>query len=712
MPRSLVAIILARPRAVVAVWVLATCVSLAVAAGGPSDISNLGYSVPGSGSARANSILSRYIPGNAGSTMFALITARRPPHAASVSSAAVANAVTARQTGEITSTVSTLQQLPGVSSVEQVAVVSGAGREGEVPASRLAIDAIHLSVSQTSAESRIPTIEAALSKAAPRYTSFALVGGLVVSREYSTIARQDLARAERISLPLTFLALLVAFLSVFAAALPVALAVVSLLATLALLDLISLHAGLSVFAVNTASVVALGLSIDYALFVVSRFREERQSADTLEQALIQTMSTAGRAVIVSGLTVAVSLLALLAVGVGLFSSMAVGGIIASLSAVLAATTLLPATICLLGERLERFTLRPAAGAAGRGTLWRRLASVVTSHPLAAALASLVLLVTLAVPAHSLQLNFRNVSELPSQARMTQALDHISGQFGPGAIGPLELVTTNPVAVASLVEADRAVRLILEPSVGTGGWYAMRVILNTRPDSEAANAAVARLRRALHHVSGTTYIGGLTASNVDLTNRVAARAPLVIAIAVLVGLLALAAGLRSIVIPLKAVLCSLLSVAGTLGVLMLFFSSGGGLSFFVPLFIFVLVFGLSIDYEVFLLSRVREAVQAGYSTSEAVALGLVASARPIMLAGLTIATVFAAFALSSLDAFRELGIGVAIAVLLDVSVVRCVLVPACVVLLGRWNWWFPQNVGCWRGRKESRASQARASRTSS
>jgi uncharacterized membrane protein YdfJ with MMPL/SSD domain len=668
MPDRLIALILARPRGVVLAWIVLACASIGVAASSPGDIGNVGYWVPGSGSARAYSTLSRYIPGNAGATVFALVTAR--------------------QNTEISSAVAGLAPLVGVTSVEEVTHVAKVAHKGEAPAATLAIFAIHLDMSQTSAEKRVPAIEAALRDATPRNASFALVGGLVVSREYSKIARHDLARAELISLPVTFLVLLVAFLSVFSAMLPVVLAAVSLLATLSLLDLVSLQTALSVFTVNTASVIALGLSIDYALFIVSRLREERQASNSLEQAIAETMRTAGRAVCISGLTVAVSLTALLAVGVGLFTSMAVGGIIASLVALLAAATLLPAAICLLGARLDRLTLRSAAAAARRGTLWHRLARVVSAHPLGAALACVVFLLVLATPAHTLRLDFRSISELPSDAPMARALRHLAKDLGPGATGPVEVMSTNPAAVSSLAAALRPEPLVAEPITGADGWYATTVILKSTPDSATANAAVTRLRHELRRFGGTTYIGGLTASNVDLTNRVASRTPLVVAIAVLVGLIALAAGLRSIVIPIKAVICSLLSVAGTLGVLMLWFSSGGGLSFFVPLFVFVLVLGLSIDYEVFLLSRVREAVQGGSSTREAVSLGLTRSARPITLAGLTLATVFAAFAVSSLDAFRQLGIGLAIAVLLDVTIVRCVLVPACIILLGRWNWWFP------------------------
>ncbi len=690
--------ILARPRIVVVTWLLVAVLSGVIAVRGLGDIVDGGYSVPGSQSARDDEIAARYIPGNTGTTIYALITARAPPGVASSSTAAAARL--ASTIGVVTQR---LASAPRVESVEQVV---DAARDGEagVPDEEAAIVSIRLGLSLASAEQALPAIENALDKASGRYLSSALIGPAVASYRYSMIARQNLARAELVALPVTFAMLLIAFLSAVAAALPVVLAAATVVTTLTALHVVSLQVGLNVFVLNTASAVGLGLSIDYALFMVTRFREERQAAKSIDEALLQTMQTAGRAVILSGFTIAASLSALLAVGVGLFSSMAVGGIIASLIAVAAATTLLPATIRLLDDRLDRLTLRPAARAARRGTLWRRLARVVTAHPIVALVTSVGILLALAFPSLSLRLDFRNVGELPSGDPMTLALDRVSAIFGPGAVGLVEIVTTKPEAVASVVRADDDVRGIWKTTAGSDGWHEIEVALKIAPDSDAANATITRLRQELYGIGGITYVGGLTAADMDLTDRVESRMPVVIGVAILVALVALAAGLRSIVIPIKAVLCSLATVAATLGILVLCFpsgSSGASLAFFVPLFIFVLVFGLSIDYEVFLLSRIREGVRNGGTIRDSVSHGLLMSARPITLAGLTVATVFATFSLSSLEAFRELGIGVAVAVVLDVTVVRCVLVPACIVLFGRWNWWFPSLRGSAGGAERGR-----------
>ncbi len=679
-----IATVLARPRTVVFVWLLAALVSAAVTTSGVGQIGTLGYSVPGSGSARADALLARHIPGDSGTVIYALLSAHFSPSLTGSSAQAMAE----QGHTELDRVVRLLRLQRDIASVQAATSIEEPRNRSDTPIDATMVVAIHLDGGVGAAEERVPGLEAGLRATGGRDVSATLAGGVIVARDYSIIARQGLSRAELIALPLTFIALLVAFLSILAAALPVGSAAISLAVTLTILRLVSLHTGLSVFAIDVASVVALGLSVDYALFVVTRYREQRQLTDSVEQALTVAMHTAGRSVLLSGLAIAASLTALLAVGVGLFSSMAIGGILASLVAVLAATTLLPATICLLGDHLDRFTLRPAAAAARRGTLWRWLARVVTTHPFHAAFASVAILLALAIPALSLQLNSHNVSELPRGEPMTRALEDISEQFGPGASGPLEVVTSNPTAARAMLSEDADVRSVSRPTAGSGGWSAMRVALESEPDSNTASAAIARLRHKLREIPGTTYIGGLTAGNIDLTARVASRLTLVVGLALAVGLVALTMGLRSIVIPIKSVLCSLLSVAATLGVLMLCFPSSDGLSFFVPPFIFALVFGLSLDYEVFLLGRVREAIGGGSSTRDSVSLGLIRSGRPITLAGLTVAIVFAAFALSPLLALRQLGLGLAIAVLLDVSVVRCILVPACVVLFGRWNWQFP------------------------
>src|SRR4029077_9988991 len=237
---------------------------------------------------------------------------------------------------------------------------------------------------------------------------------------------------------------------------PIMLGGVALIITLAILRLVSLEAGLSVFVVNAAATVAMGLSIDYALFVVSRYREERGRGASEVQALDLAMASSGRAVLLSGGTIPLAFLSLLIVGVGAFSSMALGGIVATLIAVSATATLLPAVICALGRRLDRFTLRLARAAADRGRAWRRLGRLVVRRPGLCASVSGALLLALAVPATSLKLDFRNLSELPAGDSITKDIHRIAGIYGPGSVGPLTVVTKRPAAAATMTEENGGV----------------------------------------------------------------------------------------------------------------------------------------------------------------------------------------------------------------------------------------------------------------
>ena len=582
-----------------------------------------------------------------------------------------------------------VNHLPDISAEGVVGATHYVDHRSQVVQTEIVSLNTNLSVPAT--EDRLSTIESALGRASSPGDAFGLIGAAVVSRRYAQLAQQDLRRAELIALPVIFVILTVAFLSLTAALLPLVLAIVSFATTIATLHLLSLDLGLSVFVTSTASAVALGLSIDYALFIVTRYREEIAAGQSVEQSLSRTMRTAGRAVLLSGGTIAVCLLALFAVGVGIFSSMAIGGVIAALVSVACATTLCPALIFVLGKRLDRLSLTPAVKAASRQTLWKRLARVVTAHPLPLAVVSILVLAMLALPLTSFRPDFRDINSLPESDRTTQELTRVSKLFGPGAVGPIIVMTKLPAAANRILTSDKDVELVWETTEGTEGWSLIRALFKTSPDSNSSVNAVGRIRERFGSLEPPAYLGGITGVELDLTNRVASRTLLVVILAVLAALIILGLGLKSILVPLKSVVGSLMSVGATLGVLVILYPSHGGTSgvaFFVPLFLFVLVFGLSVDYEVFLLSRIREAARAGDSNVIAVRFGLVRSARVITLAGVAVASVFAAFSFSSLPALRQLGIGVAIAVLLDITVVRCILIPSLVVLLGRWNWWFP------------------------
>jgi RND superfamily putative drug exporter len=620
----------------------------------------------------------RYIPSVPGTMLMLVLTGDRP------------NVGSTQQTADINAAVAPLKRVPNVRTVEEVESRMGKDEHGDV--STVTVYFMRVRLPYAAAEQRIPALEAAIKRGAGRFVSFGLFGEAAISYQYTRIIERDLRRAELIALPVTACVLVIAFLSVVAALLPVLLASVSLVYVLAVVYLLSRAFELNVFILNTASAIALGLSIDYSLIVITRLREERELGCDTDGAIVRAMNTAGRAVVLSGLTIAMSLPAVAIVGIGLFRSIAVGGVVASLTATAAACTLLPAIVSLLGDRLDLLSLHPAVSASHRATFWRRLAAAVTAHPRLAALASVVVLLVLTTQAVSLRFAYDGVATLPVHSAATREVRDLTTAFGAGATGLVEVVSNDPNTQTTLADNPN-VRLVWRVISGIGQWEEFYVLLKTAPNSLESHETVAQLRSELH--GGGSAVGGTSAGEMDLETRLGARMPLVLAAAIAIALVALSIGLKSLLVPVKAIVCSALSVSATLGLLALCFPAASGqavIPFFVPVVTFALVLGLSIDYEVFLLTRMRELVTAGCTTDSAVAQGLVRTGRPITLAGLAVMAVFAAFSFSSLPAVRQLGVAVLLGVLLDITLVRWILSPACVVLAGRWNWWLP-----WRAR---------------
>lgn len=696
--------VIAHARGVLVAWAVVTVACAGVAAGLFGHLANSGIYVPHGMAERAMRTLAREVPGEGASRVYAIAQVRPARLGVGAGGAlerrlAVPQALSSASQATSWAAERVLAGRPAVVGVHRVGAGVRYGSGGGV-ALLSAVAGVELRLDPPQAEQRIQGLAATMRRAGRGALRYVLLGDPVVSARYAALARHDLVRAEQITFPVTLAVLAVAFLSLVAAAIPLVLAGVGLTATFAVLFLGWRHSGLSVFVTDTASVLALGLSIDYSLFMVSRYREERSAGSATADALRRTLATTGRAVLLSGVTIALSALSLLAVGVGVFTSMAIGATLATLVSVLVALTLFPAIVCVLGPRIDRFELRRAARAAQRGRLWRRLAAVVTGRPALAATASLLVLLALAAPLPSIRSGFHTISALPPHEAVAQASAQLGAVFGPGAAGPVDVATRlDGTRVEEALARDPDVATVWGLSRGRAGWWGMHATLRSSPDGEQARATVEGLRRTLAADPRRTLIGGPTEARVELMRRIHARTPLVVALACALALAALVVGLRSLVVPLKALVTSLLSIGATLGVLWRLFPSSPGpptLEFFVPLFLFAIVFGLSIDYEVFLLSRIREAVREGRPNREAVQIGLVRSARSITLAGATLVTVFVAFTSSQLDGLRQLGGGVAIAIVLDVTIVRCVLVPATVTLLGRWNWWLPGRPGARRG----------------
>jgi RND superfamily putative drug exporter len=644
----------------------------------PADIANIGYSVPGSQTSRTVELAQRYIPSMRGTTVIAVLTNDRPKARAS------------QQVAEDDAVMVHLKRIPSVRRVERAASGVDGGDDDVVKS--VAVYLVRVGLPYAATEQRIPVIEAAIRHGADRYVSFGLLDEASVAAQYSRIIEMSLRRAELIALPATACVLVIAFLSVVAALLPVLLAAASLVCVLAIVHLLSLAFEQNVFILSTAPAIALGLSIDYSLILITRFREERARGRETDAAIARALNTSGRAIVLSGLTIVMALPALAIIGMGLFTSIAVGGIIAGLVACTAACTLLPAMVSLLGDRLERLSLRAAVAASRRGSFWHRLAAAVTTYPRLAALASVLVMLALATQAVSLRFAYGGVATLPIHSADTREVTDLTKAFGAGAIGPVDVVSDDPYAESTLYEyAD--VGTIWGVISGKGQWKQYEVVLKTPPESRESHETVAQLRSEFSGAGGA--VGGASASEMDLAARLGARMPLVLIAAIAIVLVALSIGLKSLLVPVKAVVCSALSVSATLGLLHICFPAPNEhavIPFFVPVVTFVLVLGLSIDYEVFLLTRMRELVTAGHATHSAVAQGLVRTGRPITLAGLAVMAVFATFGLSSLPAVSQLGVAVFLGVLLDITLVRWILSPALVVLAGRWNWWLPRRGG--------------------
>ena len=536
--------------------------------------------------------------------------------------------------------------------------------------------------------------------------------------------------AELVGLGAAVLILLIAFGSVIAMALPVVMAVVGLGIGLALLTMAGHLVQLPSTASSLATMIGLGVGIDYALFVVTRHRAQLAQGMSTLASIGRANATSGEAVVFAGITVIIAICGLAVAGIPIvtahgYTTSAVVGL-----AVLAAITLLPALLGLLGPnvnrlRLPRLTSRRHASPAGGSDAWSAWASRISRHPWGWALGSLLLITALAAPALTLQLGQPDSGSASEETTERRAYDALAAAFGPGINGPLllaiELDTAAPLAAAgggapprannpvvaelraALVEVD-GVASVSPATVGPDGRVAvLTVVPTTAPQDRRTEQLVQRLRHDVLPANtppgAEVYVGGQTATFIDLAERTTERLPWFIGGVVLLSCLLLAAVFRSVVIPLQAAVMNILSIGAALGVIVLVFQHGVGLGLvgldeplpiisFVPLMMFAILFGLSMDYQVFLLSSVREGWVETGDNRQAVELGLSRSGRVITSAALIMVAVFGSFALSDDPLLKIFGVGLTAAIALDATVIRSVLAPAVMILCDRANWWLP------------------------
>jgi uncharacterized membrane protein YdfJ with MMPL/SSD domain len=588
---------------------------------------------------------------------------------------------------------------------------------------------------------------AAAQRAHPGFTIEEL-GDASANRALNATIGKDFSRAEKLSLPLTFLILLVAFGAFVAAGVPVLLAFSAVLASLGLSSLVSHVAHASGATSSVILLIGMAVGVDYSLFYVKREREERAAGREGREAVHRAAATSGQAVLVSGATVLIAMAGMLFAGSAVFTSIGIGAMIVVFVSMIGSLTVLPALLSKLGDRIDRGLLAVAASGIGlafrrreprwiaclrarrtvlqrikgeraESRVWSAVLRPSLRHPVAAVVLSVAVLVALALPAFGLQTKLPGHGDLPRSLKIEQTYLTMQAAF-PGASSPATVVVQAPDVTAPQVQAGIA--SLERRALATGVMKKpIRTSVNPSHTVEAIDIPIVgdgQDTAAVHALAvlrslTDAPVTGETAGSVDFTTSMRSHMPIVFGFVLALAFVLLLVTFRSIVIPIKAIALNLLSVGASYGVLvwifqdghlqsLLGFRSNGGIVTWLPLFLFTVLFGLSMDYHVFIVSRIKELVDRGMSNEQAVEQGIRTTASTVTSAALVMVAVFSIFAtLSTLD-MKQLGVGLAVAVLLDATIIRGVLLPAAMKLLGRWNWYLPRGLH-WLPRLQAEAA---------
>jgi uncharacterized membrane protein YdfJ with MMPL/SSD domain len=712
-----------RRRWVLGTWIAVVVLALPFAMHQTDHLTGGGFDVPGSESKAVSDVLARDFAGRANGLAVLL-------RAEAGSSEAQRSAAVRRVRREVT-------------KVEGISLPAPVARRAEAQLQRTGTTVLPLTSSVPPDELVDPAVDlregidpGTVQDGVTPY----LAGQATVWAGMQELSKEDLAKAELSGFPIVALILLVIFGSLAAAALPLALGFVSVLVTGALIYFISLEMATSVFVTNMASMIGIGVAIDYSLFILARYREERRDGRGCEEARAEALATSGLAVAFSGIAVIVSLAGLWMVDNQALRSMALGAMTVVAVSILTATTLLPALIALLGDRVMpggvvaraprfvKYSLlrrpRPVAveggsqaaaspmpePGAGGSRFWERWTIRVMARPWLAVLGASAVLLTLAIPVLSLETGTEAIAQFPKDNDVRVGNELVSEELGGGA-DPVQITATFSGAPDRAAVASFARRLNTEPGISSvsppiysAGSALIEATTRAPSESEAARALVDRLQGAVVPATALAKVamvdvGGETARTDDARAQISGSLWKIIGFVLALSFVVLMVMLRSLILPLKAVLMNLLSIGAAYGVLvavfqwgwldsLLGFESLGALDTInVPL-IFAIVFGLSMDYEVFLMSRIRERYLRHGDNERAVAEGLASSAPTISSAALIMSSVFAVFVLTGVPSIKELGLGCAVAIALDATLVRLILVPGAMKLMGDWNWWMP------------------------
>jgi RND superfamily putative drug exporter len=611
------------------------------------------------------------------------------------------------------------------------------------------------------ADQRVQPVLDAVARLQSAHPSFTVaeLGDASANHALNATIGKDFSRAEKLSIPLTFVILLLAFGAFVAAGIPVLLAFSAVLASLGLSSLVSHLAHASDPTSSVILLIGMAVGVDYSLFYVKREREERRAGRTGREALHRAAATSGQAVLVSGATVLVAMAGMLFAGSATFTSIGIGAMIVVFVSMVGSLTVLPALLAKLGDRIDRGLVAVAASGIGlafrrseprwiarlrtrrtvlqrlkgdrnESRIWAALLRPSLQHPVVAVAISSTVLVGLALPALGLRTRLTGPSDLPRGIAIVKTYREMQSAF-PGAASPATVVVRAPDVTTTHVQS--AVAQLRRQALATGVMKSpIRTTVNRAHTVETIDvplvgsgqdtSAVQALKvlrtqvipATVGHLEGTqAAVTGETAGDVDFTAAMHSHMPIVFAFVLGLAFLLLLLTFRSIVVPLKAIALNLLSVGAAYGVLvwifqdghlqgLLGFHSNGGIVTWLPLFLFTILFGLSMDYHVFILSRIKELVDGGLPTDQAVEQGIRSTASTVTSAAFVMVAVFSIFAtLSTLD-MKQLGVGLAVAVLLDATLIRGVLLPATMKLLGRWNWYLPRGLH-WLPRLQAEAA---------
>ena len=675
-------------RLVIAVWAVATIISAPLAITLSSSLSGAGWEAQGSTAVEVRDELRRDFP----------------------QLGAEAAVVVYQQDAPIADDPSGLQQLvadldgaPGAASVvdplaqpADAGLIARDGRTAMVPVGLEAVEDADLPESAGELIDHVGEVDL------PDGAVAEVTGEWPVWSDFNTTNEEALHKAEIVSAIPTIILLLVAFGSAVAAGLPLLLAVAGIAVGFASLHLIGDATPVSVWAMNFSMMIGLAVGIDYSLFIVSRYREEREDGWGAIDAIANTISTAGKAVFLSAFAVVFSLAAVFVVPVMVFRAMALGMILSVVAVAAAALTLLPAVLVALGDRVlvSKGHDDPDRAAEGR---WARWTGKALERPKLTLAMGLGLLLLLAAPAIGMRLGMPGARVVDEGRSSRDGYELVVGAFGPGAAAPVFITTPaeQAAAVVDVAAADPNVAMasiVAEPA--ESGRTVVRVIGKTAVDSQETSDMVGRLRTSVGEAVPEASVGGPAAQNHDLTDALLGKAPLAVGLIMLVAFALLLVVFRSLTIAISSILLNLVSVAASFGFATLVFQHGHGAGLigidhqgfvdaWAPLFFFALLFGLSMDYQLFLLAAIRERYEATGDTQLAIREGIARTGRPITNAALIMIVVFIAFGVTGPIPPTELGVTLALAVLLDATIVRMMLVPSVMGLLGERNWWLPR-----------------------